>query len=174
MLMDASIAFTYTAIMGLEEKIKQTRIKTEKARELVERGLNQREIAKAIGMTQKGVSLMLKRAGISKQDHAITQRKVAAAGAPVRKPRAPGAGRPPAGDHGEHVQHMPSLTVRLPPDTLAGLKSLSAVTGTPTWRLVDQAVRQSLKRVKGATAEDVRRLSKRELVRIKAAHPLAL
>jgi hypothetical protein len=66
---------------------------------------------------------------------------------------------------------MPSLTVRLPPDTLAGLKALSSVTGTPTWRLVDQAVRQGLKQVKGAAAEDVRRLSKRELTRIKAAHP---
>ena len=161
--------------MGLEEKVEQTRIKTERARQLAGEGMTQREIAAAIGMTQKGVSLMLKRAGISKQDHAIMQRKVATAGAaqPVRKPRAPGGGRPPAGDHGEHVQHMPSLTVRLPPDTLAGLKALSAVTGTPTWKLVDKAVRQSLQQVKGEIAEDVRRLSKRELARIKAAHPLA-
>ena len=159
--------------MGLEEKVEQTRIKTERARQLAGEGMTQREIAADIGMTQKGVSLMLKRAGISKEDHGITRRMFAAAVAHTREPRAPGAGRPPAGDHGAHVQHMPSLTVRLPPDTLAGLKALSAVTGTPTWKLVDKAVRQSLQQVKGEIAEDVRRLSKRELARIKAAHPLA-
>jgi len=159
--------------MRLEEKVEQTRIKTERALELAGEGMNQREIAEAIGMTQKGVSLMLKRAGVSAKEHGTLQRKVAMAAQAVKKSRAPGAGRPPAGGDGVQVRNLPTLMLRLTPTTLAGLKAHSAVTGIPAWRLVDAAVSKSLGQLKGEIAEDVRRLSKRELARIKAANPLA-
>jgi hypothetical protein len=51
-----------------------------------------------------------------------------------------GPGRPPAGPDGERVSQYPQLTVRLPAETKAKLSTLSLLTGTPIWRLIDAAV----------------------------------
>ena len=75
---------------------------------------------------------------------------------PLRKP-----GRPPAGPGGAAVRDMPRFMLRLPAETLASLRAWSAVRQVPAWRLIDQAVRESLERLQGADAEDVRRLARR-------------
>jgi hypothetical protein len=49
-------------------------------------------------------------------------------------------GRPPSGPRGERVSKYPQLTVRLPVETKAKLSTLSLLTGTPIWRLIDAAV----------------------------------
>jgi hypothetical protein len=49
-------------------------------------------------------------------------------------------GRPPAGPGGERVSHYPQLTIRLPAHTKAKLNTLSLLTGTSIWRLIDQAI----------------------------------
>jgi hypothetical protein len=49
-------------------------------------------------------------------------------------------GRPSLGARGENVSEYPQVMIRLPHRTKAVLEALSAVTGTPIWRLVDQAV----------------------------------
>ena len=49
-------------------------------------------------------------------------------------------GRPPVGAGGEKVSEYPQVMIRLPGGTKAVLDALSGVTGTPIWRLVDQAV----------------------------------
>jgi predicted DNA-binding protein len=51
-----------------------------------------------------------------------------------------GVGRPPAGPRGEKVSTYPQLTVRLPAETKAKLNTLSLLTGSPIWRIIDQAV----------------------------------
>jgi predicted DNA-binding protein len=51
-----------------------------------------------------------------------------------------GPGRPPAGPDGTKVSTFPQLTIRLPAETKAKLNTLSLLTGTPMWRLIDQAV----------------------------------
>lgn len=83
----------------------------------------------------------------------------------------PGAGRKPAGDGGGRVRDYPGLMLRLPVETLARLKALSAVRGVPIWRLVDGAVLASIEALKGAEAEDVRRLTKWEAPRLRAKFP---
>ena len=88
--------------------------------------------------------------------------------------RAPGAGRKPAGADGVRVRDYPGLMLRLPVPTLAKLKALSAVRGVPIWRLVDAAVLASVEALKGADAEDVRRLAKREIERLEAKYPSAI
>jgi hypothetical protein len=50
-------------------------------------------------------------------------------------------GRPPVGAHGEKVSEYPQVMIRLPGRTKAVLDALSGVTGTPIWRLIDQAVK---------------------------------
>jgi hypothetical protein len=49
-------------------------------------------------------------------------------------------GRPPVGAYGEKVSEYPQVMIRLPGGTKAVLDALSGVTGTPIWRLIDQAV----------------------------------
>jgi hypothetical protein len=49
-------------------------------------------------------------------------------------------GRPPVGAFGEKVSEYPQVMIRLPSRTKALLDALSGVTGTPIWRLIDQAV----------------------------------
>ena len=51
-----------------------------------------------------------------------------------------GPGRPPSGPAGERVSQYPQLTIRLPAETKAKLSTLSLLTGTPIWRLIDAAV----------------------------------
>jgi predicted DNA-binding protein len=51
-----------------------------------------------------------------------------------------GPGRPPAGPKGEKVSSYPQLTIRLPPETKAKLNTLSLLTGTPIWRVIDRAI----------------------------------
>jgi hypothetical protein len=50
-------------------------------------------------------------------------------------------GRPPVGAYGEKVSEYPQVMIRLPGRTKAVLDALSGVTGTPIWRLIDQAVK---------------------------------
>jgi predicted DNA-binding protein len=50
------------------------------------------------------------------------------------------AGRPPVGARGEKVSDYPQVMIRLPHATKDVLEALSGLTGTPVWRLIDQAV----------------------------------
>jgi hypothetical protein len=56
-----------------------------------------------------------------------------------KKPSRP-RGRRPVGLHGEKVSEYPQVMIRLPHQTKITLDALSGLTGTPIWRLVDQAV----------------------------------
>ena len=56
------------------------------------------------------------------------------------KARAPRLGRPPIGRKGEKVSDYPQVMIRLPHGTKDVLEALSGLTGTPVWRLIDQAV----------------------------------
>ena len=49
-------------------------------------------------------------------------------------------GRPPIGRRGEKVSDYPQVMIRLPHATKDVLEALSGLTGTPVWRLIDQAV----------------------------------
>jgi predicted DNA-binding protein len=49
-------------------------------------------------------------------------------------------GRPPIGRKGEKVSDYPQVMIRLPHETKDVLEALSGLTGTPVWRLIDQAV----------------------------------
>lgn len=49
-------------------------------------------------------------------------------------------GRPPVGTKGEKVSDYPQVMIRLPHATKDVLEALSGLTGTPVWRLIDQAV----------------------------------
>ena len=49
-------------------------------------------------------------------------------------------GRPPVGTDGEKVSEYPQVMIRLPRETKATLDARSGLTGTPIWRLIDQAV----------------------------------
>ena len=49
-------------------------------------------------------------------------------------------GRPPLGRKGEKVSDYPQVMIRLPRPTKDVLEALSGLTGTPVWRLIDQAV----------------------------------
>ena len=49
-------------------------------------------------------------------------------------------GRPPLGRKGEKVSDYPQVMIRLPHATKDVLEALSGLTGTPVWRLIDQAV----------------------------------
>ena len=59
-------------------------------------------------------------------------------------------GRPSLGAHGENVSEYPQVMIRLPHRTKATLEALSAVTGTPIWRLIDQAVDVYLRQLPAA------------------------
>ena len=56
------------------------------------------------------------------------------------KTRTPRTGRPPVGVRGEKVSDYPQVMIRLPQPTKDVLEALSGLTGTPVWRLIDQAV----------------------------------
>ncbi len=49
-------------------------------------------------------------------------------------------GRPPIGKGGEKVSDYPQVMIRLPHATKDVLDALSGLTGTPVWRLIDEAV----------------------------------
>ena len=49
-------------------------------------------------------------------------------------------GRPPVGTGGQKVSEYPQVMIRLPRETKVTLDALSGLTGTPIWRLVDQAI----------------------------------
>jgi hypothetical protein len=49
-------------------------------------------------------------------------------------------GRPATGIRGERVSDYPQVMIRLPQPTKDALDALSGATGTPIWRLIDQAV----------------------------------
>lgn len=49
-------------------------------------------------------------------------------------------GRPPVGARGERVSDYPQVMIRLPHETKETLEALSGLTGTPVWRLIDEAV----------------------------------
>lgn len=163
------------------------RHKASKVQELALQGLTQGEIGKRVGMSQRGVGLLLarltggkavKKAATSAQRQARAVTAAAALGASTGLPaapeairrRAPGAGRKPAGDGGERVQDYPSVMLRLPVPTLALLKAAAKVQGVPAWRLVNEAVLASIGALKGADAEDVRRMAEREAERLAAKH----
>lgn len=56
------------------------------------------------------------------------------------KPKPTRLGRPPVGRKGEKVSDYPQVMIRLPHETKDVLEALSGLTGTPIWRLIDQAV----------------------------------
>ena len=56
------------------------------------------------------------------------------------KTKSPRPGRPPSGTRGEKVSDYPQVMIRLPQGTKDVLEALSGLTGTPVWRLIDQAV----------------------------------
>lgn len=163
-----------------------------KVQALALEGLTQGEIGKRVGMSQRGVGLILarlsgggkaaKKAATSAQRQARAVTAAAALGAPTAFPaaptalpaairrRAPGAGRKPAGDDGERVKDYPTVMLRLPVATLAQLKAAAAVRGVPAWRLINEAVLAFVEGLTGAEAEDVRRLAKREAERLAAKH----
>jgi len=57
----------------------------------------------------------------------------------MKKPTRP-RGRRPVGLNGEKVSEYPQVMIRLPRQTKITLDALSGLTGTPIWRLIDQAV----------------------------------
>ena len=57
-----------------------------------------------------------------------------------RKAKTARIGRPPVGRKGEKVSDYPQVMIRLPHETKDVLEALSGLTGTPVWRLIDQAV----------------------------------
>src|SRR5687768_3420384 len=59
-------------------------------------------------------------------------------------------GRPPGGARGERVSDYPQVMIRLPRDTKDVLEALSGLTGTPVWRLIDQAVEVYVKQLSDA------------------------
>src|SRR4051812_27100596 len=59
-------------------------------------------------------------------------------------------GRRPLGLHGEKVSEYPQVMIRLPRQTKSTLDALSALTGTPIWRLIDQAVAVYVRELPGA------------------------
>ena len=56
-------------------------------------------------------------------------------------------GRPPIGRKGEKVSDYPQVMIRLPHATKDVLEALSGLTGTPVWRLIDQAVEVYVKQL---------------------------
>ena len=175
------------AAFGITPAEDKRRQRALKVKALALEGLTQGEIGTRVGLSQRGVGLILARlsggkavrkAATSAQRHARAVTAAAALGAPVAVPvaaeairqRALGAGRKPAGDGGERVRDYPAVMLRLPVATLAKLKALAAVRGVPIWRLIDAAVLAFVAAVPGDEAEDVRRLAKREAERLTTKH----
>lgn len=152
--------------------------------ELALAGKLQREIGEVVGLSQRGVGLVLKRLreeGLFNPDAAqVTQRQLTAAAAldvPIPVPikekrrRAPGAGRPPAGEAGKMVRDLPTVSLKLPLRTVASLKAIGVVRGVPAWRLLEQGV--ALIPISKAEAELAETLAERELARLRVKHPKA-
>ena len=59
-------------------------------------------------------------------------------------------GRPPIGRKGEKVSDYPQVMIRLPHETKDMLEALSGLTGTPIWRLIDQAVEAYVRQLSDA------------------------
>lgn len=66
------------------------------------------------------------------------------------KAKAARIGRPPVGARGEKVSDYPQVMIRLPHETKDVLDALSGLTGTPVWRLIDEAVRTYVKQLSDA------------------------
>jgi predicted DNA-binding protein len=66
------------------------------------------------------------------------------------RPKAARLGRPPVGRKGEKVSDYPQVMIRLPQETKDVLEALSGLTGTPVWRLIDQAVDTYVKQLSDA------------------------
>ena len=150
--------------------------------ELALAGKLQREIGEAVSMSQRGVGLMLQRLreeGLFDPDAAQnTARQVSAAEAlnvpvPVaeKKRRAPGAGRPPAGEEGRAVSDLPKLTLTLPVQTIATVRALAVVRGVPVWRLVELGI--SLIQITEAEGKLASVVAERELARLHSRFPRA-
>jgi hypothetical protein len=56
-------------------------------------------------------------------------------------------GRPAKGPAGERVSDYEQVTIRLPADSRRLLKAWSTVSQIPAWQLVDQLVREGVKRL---------------------------
>jgi hypothetical protein len=168
---------------GLSPAEAKRRDKALKVQTLALEGLTQAEIGKRVGMSQRGVGLLLKRlapgrapkrAITAAQAQARAATAAAVLGVPVAEPvrevrrRAPGGGRKPSGADGAKVSDYPAVMFRLPAATVASLKALALVRGVPMWRLVDEAVSGYVGAVRGDEAEDMRRLAKRQLERLEA------
>ncbi len=65
-------------------------------------------------------------------------------------------GRAPAGKQGEYVSRYPNLSIQIEPSRKAQLSALSALTGLPAWRIVDQALELFMEKM---PAEDQRALN---------------
>lgn len=169
-----------TGITPAEEK---RRLRALKVQALALEGLTQKEIGKRVGMSQRGVGLILARLAPGRPakkaiTEAQTQARAAAAaavlGVPEPEPRrdvrrrAPGGGRKPSGADGAKVSEYPAVMFRLPAATVAHLKALAMVRGVPQWQLVNEALNTYLGTVRGDDAHDMKRLAKRELERLEA------
>jgi predicted DNA-binding protein len=84
------------------------------------------------------------------------------------KSKAPRLGRPPIGRKGEKVSDYPQVMIRLPHATKDVLEALSGLTGTPVWRLIDEAVDVYVKQL----SESERRLLASVRQRRAAGSPL--
>lgn len=129
-------------------------------------GESQSAIGVALGLTQSGVGTAQVRLGLRSPSNKPTE-----APTPAVKRRAAGGGRKPAGPDGVLVRNLPGLMLRLTPVALSNLKALSVIQAIPIWRLVDGFVTRNIEQLTGALAEDVRRLAKHELARIRADYP---
>jgi len=69
----------------------------------------------------------------------------------------PQRGRPPSGPDGEKVSEYRRPTLRLPEETLTWLQHWSRETGVPQWRLVDQAIRQKIRRLPASLRKAIQR-----------------
>ena len=145
-------------------------------------GQRQSDIGEAIGMSQRGVSKMLQRLrqeGLFDPDAAqVTARQVSAAVAlevpiPIKakKRRAPGAGRPPAGEGGRMVRDLPTISLKMTLPTIASLRAIAIVRGESVWRLMEQGV--ALIPVSAAETTLAEGLAERELSRLRLKHPKA-
>jgi hypothetical protein len=88
-----------------------------------------------------------------------------------KKRRAPGAGRPPAGEEGRAVSDLPKLTLTLPVQTIATVRALAVVRGVPVWRLVELGI--SLIQITEAEGKLASVVAERELARLHSRFPRA-
>ena len=71
-------------------------------------------------------------------------------------------GRPPAGARkGEKVKDYPQFSVRVPPDVIRYINALSTVLAQPQWRIIQQAVKDTVARLSPEDRELVEQLVSR-------------